>query len=65
MPAVAEVPVPETVLINAVVKNLTALAARAWAKRWMITFTAPTGIGKTTAVDYAARTLSFDHRVLA
>jgi len=65
MPAVAEVPVPETVLINAVVKNLTALAARAWAKRWMITFTAPTGIGKTTAVDYAARTVSFDHRVLA
>jgi type II secretory pathway predicted ATPase ExeA len=48
-----------------VVKNLTALAARAWAKRWMITFTAPTGIGKTTAVDYAARTLSFDHRVIA
>jgi DNA transposition AAA+ family ATPase len=65
MPAVAEVQAPETVLINSVVKNLTALAARAWAKRWMITFTAPTGIGKTTAVDYAARTLSFDHRVLA
>ena len=56
---------PGNVLINSVVKNLTALAARAWAKRWMITFTAPTGIGKTTAVDYAARTLSFDHRVLA
>jgi len=55
---------PETVLLNAVVKNLTALAARAWAKRWMITFTAPTGIGKTTAVDYADRSLPFDHRVI-
>jgi hypothetical protein len=53
------------VLINPVVKNLTALATRAWAKCWMITFTAPTGIGKTTAVDYAARTLPFDHRVIA
>lgn len=54
----------ETVLINAVVKNLSALAARAYAKRWMITFTAPTGIGKTTAVDYAERTLPFDHRII-
>jgi DNA transposition AAA+ family ATPase len=53
-----------TVLLNAVVNNLTALAARAWAKRWMITFTAPTGVGKTTAVDYAERTLPFDHRVI-
>jgi DNA transposition AAA+ family ATPase len=53
------------ILINSVVKNLTALAARAWAKRWMITFTAPTGIGKTTAVDYAGRSLPFDHRVIA
>ena len=44
-----------TVLLNPVVKNLTALAARAWNKGWMITFTAPTGIGKTTAVNYAAR----------
>jgi DNA transposition AAA+ family ATPase len=52
------------ILINSVVKNLTALAARAWAKRWMITFTAPTGIGKTTAVDYAGRSLPFDHRVI-
>jgi len=55
---------PGNVLINPVIKNLTALAARAWAKRWMITFTAPTGIGKTTAVDYAARILPFDHRVI-
>ena len=54
---------PGNVLINSVVKNLTALAARAWSKRWMITFTAPTGVGKTTAVDYAARALTFDHRV--
>jgi len=55
---------PPNVLLNSVVKNLTALAARAWMKRWMITFTAPTGIGKTTAVDYAERTLPFDHRVI-
>ena len=52
------------VLINSVVKNLSALAARAWAKHWMITFTAPTGVGKTSAVDYADRTLAFDHRVI-
>ena len=51
-------------LINSVVKNLCALAARAWAKRWIITFTAPTGVGKTTAVDYAERTLGFDHQVI-
>jgi DNA transposition AAA+ family ATPase len=55
---------PANVLINSVVKNLSALAVRAWTKRWMITFTAPTGIGKTTAVDYADRTLPFDHRVI-
>jgi DNA transposition AAA+ family ATPase len=30
----------------------------------MITFTAPTGVGKTTAVDYAARNLTFEHRVI-
>jgi DNA transposition AAA+ family ATPase len=64
MPVVAEVPAPEKVLINSVVKNLTALAARAWAKRWIITFTAPTGTGKTTAIDYAERTLPFDHLVI-
>ncbi len=51
-------------LVNSVVKNLCALAARAWAKRWIITFTAPTGVGKTTAVDYAERILSFDHQVI-
>jgi DNA transposition AAA+ family ATPase len=51
-------------LVNSVVKNLCALAARAWAKRWIITFTAPTGVGKTTAVDYAEQTLSFDHQVI-
>ena len=66
MSAVAdEVPeAPAKVLPNPVVNNLASLAARAWAKRWMITFTAPTGVGKTTAVDYAERTLPFDHRVI-
>jgi hypothetical protein len=44
---------------ESVVKNLCALAARAWAKRWIITFTVPTGAGKTTAVKYAEQTLSF------
>jgi len=52
------------VLLNPVVKNLAGLAARAWAKRWIVTFTAPTGVGKSTAVDYVERTLSFDHRVI-
>ena len=55
---------PANVLLNIVVKRLASLAARAWDKRWMVTFTAPTGIGKTTAVDYADRTLPFDHRVI-
>lgn len=55
---------PGNVLINPVVKNLTALASRAWAKRWIITFTGPTGVGKTTAVDYAESTLPFDHMVI-
>jgi|GEM_PF-631411 len=53
-----------SVLLNPVIKNLAALAVRAWAKRWIITFTAPTGVGKTTAVDYVDRTLEFPHRVL-
>src|SRR5271157_1974689 len=61
--SLAEMPQP-TALVNSVVKNLCALAARAWAKRWIITFTAPTGVGKTTAVDYAERMLGFDHRVI-
>jgi type II secretory pathway predicted ATPase ExeA len=55
---------PGNVLVNSVVKNLASLAARAWEKRWIITFTAPTGVGKTTAVDYAERTLPFDHQVI-
>jgi type II secretory pathway predicted ATPase ExeA len=54
----------QNVLLNPVVKHLSALAARAWSKRWITTFTAPTGIGKTTAVDYAERTLPFDHQVI-
>lgn len=52
------------VLVNCVVKNLSGLAARAWAKRWIITFTAPTGVGKTTAVDYTERCLPFAHLVI-
>ncbi len=55
---------PANILLNSVVKNLASLAARAWAKRWIITFTAPTGIGKSTAVDYVEERLSFEHRVI-
>ena len=55
---------PVTALVNSVVKNLCALAARAWTKRWIITFTAPTGVGKTTAVDYAEKVLTFDRQVI-
>jgi len=65
MPVPDEAPqAPGNVLINSVVKNLASLAARAWAKRWIITFTAPTGVGKTTAVDYAEQTLPFDRQVI-
>jgi type II secretory pathway predicted ATPase ExeA len=54
----------QNVLVNSVVKNLGSLAARAWAKHWIITLTAPTGVGKSTAVDYLERTLPFEHRVI-
>ncbi len=64
MPAPVEIPQPANVLVNSVVKNLCALGVRAKAKGWIITFTAPTGVGKSTAIDYAERTLTFDHRVL-
>lgn len=55
---------PATALLNPVVKNLCSLAAHAWTKRWIVTFTAATGIGKTTAVDYADKILTFDHQVM-
>jgi DNA transposition AAA+ family ATPase len=63
-PSAVEVPETSVALVNSVVKNLCALAARAWAKRWIITFTAPTGVGKTTAIDYAEKNLNFDHQVI-
>jgi DNA transposition AAA+ family ATPase len=52
------------VLVNSVVKNLCVRAARAWAKRWIVIFTAPTGVRKTTAVEYARQTLNFDHKII-
>jgi hypothetical protein len=55
---------PVNALVNSVVKNLSALATRAFQKRWIITFTAPTGVGKSTAVDYAERGLPFDRLVI-
>lgn len=63
-PAVEMAQSTPAALVNAVVKNLCALAARAWARRWIITFTAPTGVGKTTAVDYAGQSLAFEHQVI-
>lgn len=63
MPETA-VETPVTALLNSVVKNLCSLAARAWTKRWIVTFTAATGVGKTTAVDYAEKILAFDHQVM-
>ena len=63
MPETA-VETPATALLNSVVKNLCSLAARAWTKRWIVTFTAATGVGKTTAVDYAEKILAFDHQVM-
>jgi type II secretory pathway predicted ATPase ExeA len=52
------------VLVNSVVKNLCGLAARAWIKRWIVTFVAATGVGKSAAVAYADRTLEFDHKII-
>ncbi len=63
MPETA-VETPATAQPNSVVKNLCSLAARAWTKRWIVTFTAATGVGKTTAVDYAEKILAFDHQVM-
>jgi type II secretory pathway predicted ATPase ExeA len=62
--SLVEIPQPANVLVNRVVKGLEMCAARAWSKRWIITFTAPTGVGKTTAVNHADRNLQFDHRVI-
>jgi len=64
MATVLEV-LPQSVLVNSVVKNLTAMATRAWKQRWIITFTAATGVGKTKAIEYAERALPFPHRVIA
>ena len=63
-PVTPESQAPADVLVNSVVKNLAALATRAWQKQWIITFTAPTGVGKTTAVDYAERSPPFARLVL-
>lgn len=64
MPETAVEAPAATPLVNSVVKNLCGLATRAWTKHWMITFTVPTGVGKTTAVDYAEKVLNFAHRVI-
>jgi DNA transposition AAA+ family ATPase len=56
---------PQSVLVNPVVKNLCAVAARAWKQRWIATFTAATGVGKSTAIGHAAAALGFPHRIIA
>lgn len=61
--ATAAETLPQTAFVNPVVKHLLAMAARAWKKRWIVTFTGPTRQGKTTAVCYADRTLPFPHRL--
>jgi DNA transposition AAA+ family ATPase len=56
--------IEKSTLANPVVKNLLAFARRAWRKRWLVTFTSGTGVGKTTAVNFAEATLPFPVRVL-
>lgn len=56
--------IPTDVLLNPIVKNLCAMAARTWKNRWIVTFSGATGIGKSAAVKYADRTLPFPHRVI-
>jgi type II secretory pathway predicted ATPase ExeA len=63
-PIPIEPPQSRSVFLNPVVNNLCRLAARAFTKRWIVTFTAPAGVGKSTAIDYADRTLACDHRVI-
>lgn len=53
------------VLVNPVVKNLCTLASRAWGKRWIATFTASTGVGKSKAIEHADATLNFPHQILS
>jgi DNA transposition AAA+ family ATPase len=52
------------VLVNRVVRQIASLAARAWDKRWIVTCTATTGVGKTRAIDYIDGILRFDHQVI-
>ncbi|HXJ94867.1 MAG TPA: ATP-binding protein [Terriglobia bacterium] len=63
-PDTPESQAPVNALVNSVVKRLSTLATRAFQKKWIITFTAPTGVGKSTAVDYAERNLPFDRLVI-
>jgi DNA transposition AAA+ family ATPase len=56
---------PQSVLVNSVVRNLAAMATRAWKQRWIITFTAATGVGKSKAIEYVEQALPFPHRVIA
>lgn len=56
---------PLAVLVNPVVKHLVAMAARTWKQRWITTFTGPTGVGKSVAIEYANAVLEFPHRVIA
>lgn len=56
---------PGNVLMNPAVKNLCAMASRAWKNRWIVTLTSATGVGKTTAIGYADSTLTFPHQVIA
>jgi DNA transposition AAA+ family ATPase len=52
------------ILFNTLVKRVYFLAEKAWKKRGIITLTAPTGVGKSTAINYAERKLNFEHRII-
>jgi type II secretory pathway predicted ATPase ExeA len=52
------------ILFNTFVKRVQFLAEKAWKKRGIITFTSPSGTGKSTAVNYAEQKLNFPHKVL-
>jgi type II secretory pathway predicted ATPase ExeA len=53
-----------TLVVNSVVKNVMALARRAYQKQRIIAYSGRTGLGKSLAVDYLADALTFPHRIV-
>lgn len=52
------------VVVNSVVKNLTALARKAYLGQCIVAYSSRTGVGKSKAVDYLAGTLNFPNRIV-